>query len=144
MWFINNVGCTDSFFLNNYCTSKVMRTRSDLYSRLGTSNIRQAYYSFMLAVLYIYIFKCMHLYKLCMLRMGCQKCTHHCYIIHTSLLYIAGWVLVQKVSLHCIPRVQPSTQFVNSSDYFFSSTFPHDSGSKWVHLHYLKVSGNML
>lgn len=118
---INNVGCTDQFY-NNYCTSKVKRTRSDLHSLLGTSNSLQAYYSFMVAVLYIYIFKCMHFYKLCTWCMGCQERTLHCYIIYTPLLYTPGWVLVQEVSPHCVPCDQSSTQFVNSSD-CFSSTF---------------------
>lgn len=65
-----------------------MWTRSDLYSVLGTSNICQAYHGFMFAVLYIYIFKFMHLYKLCILCMGCQKCTHYCYTTHTTVVHI--------------------------------------------------------
>lgn len=62
-----------------------MWTRSDLYSVLGTSNICQAYYRSMSAVLYIYIFKCMHLYRLCLFCTGVRDAhitliqhTHHC------------------------------------------------------------------
>lgn len=108
-----------------------MRTRSDLHSMLGTSHTLQAYYSLMVAVLYIYIFKCMRLYKLCIVCMGCQKCTHHCYIIHASVSHTPGWVLVQEVSLHCVLCLLFSTQFVSFSDYFFPVHSSLDSGSKF-------------
>lgn len=81
-----------------------MWTRSDLYSVLGTSNIFQAYYRSMSAVLHIYIL------NVC----TDTDCVYFVWVseMHTSLLYsthtIAGdtrYALVQKVSLHGIPCV---------------------------------------
>lgn len=68
---------------------------------LGTRHILRAHYSCMVAVLYIYIFKCVHLYKLCIMHGMSETYTSLLYntrvtVVHTRISFSAGSLIALR------------------------------------------------